>query len=115
MALALKISHQLIALLWLSLILLWFHQFNNVKPFIINDHRQRITAMRYPPLLIPPQVSINRKVLASKFDFFPSQKRHNHRQNRGEGISDVRAKSQTDPRYGIEKRLVPTGPNPLHH
>lgn len=20
-----------------------------------------------------------------------------------------------DPRYGVEKRLVPTGPNPLHH
>lgn len=23
--------------------------------------------------------------------------------------------SEIDPRYGVEKRLVPTGPNPLHH
>eukprot|EP01018_Ginkgo_biloba_P025559 Gb_32525 [translate_table: standard] len=22
---------------------------------------------------------------------------------------------EIDPRYGVEKRLVPTGPNPLHH
>ncbi|KAF6987554.1 hypothetical protein CFC21_005187 [Triticum aestivum] len=22
---------------------------------------------------------------------------------------------EVDPRYGVEKRLVPTGPNPLHH
>lgn len=23
--------------------------------------------------------------------------------------------NEIDPRYGVEKRLVPTGPNPLHH
>jgi len=23
--------------------------------------------------------------------------------------------SEIDPRYGVEKRRVPTGPNPLHH
>lgn len=114
LSMALKISHLLIALLWLSLILLLPHRFNNVKPFIINYHEQRTSTMRYPSLF-PHQVSINRKALSSKFDFTPFQKPHHRLQNHGEGASDERAKSEIDPRYGVEKRLVPTGPNPLHH
>ncbi|CAN6451870.1 unnamed protein product [Victoria cruziana] len=33
---------------------------------------------------------------------------------RGDLIEDP-AGNEIDPRYGVEKRLVPTGPNPLHH
>ncbi|KAK4791744.1 hypothetical protein SAY86_032157 [Trapa natans] len=111
-SMALNISHhQLIALLWISLILLLLHQYlNNVKPFIINYHRQHITAMRYSTLLIP------RKVLARKFDFSPFKKSfHHHVESRGKDISDEETKNEIDPPYGVEKRLVPTGPNPLHH
>ena len=46
------------------------------------------------------------------------QHHHVHRWNR-DGIIPPSAvgqgKADIDPRYGVEKRLVPTGPNPLHH
>ncbi|RCV06221.1 hypothetical protein SEVIR_1G144900v4 [Setaria viridis] len=46
------------------------------------------------------------------------QHHHHHvdRWNR-QGIppSSVGKGEEIDPRYGVQKRLVPTGPNPLHH
>lgn len=52
----------------------------------------------------------HRRALArTKFDFTPFLKRQRQRHREG------RDKSEIDPRYGVEKRLVPTGPNPLHH
>ncbi|KAF3784342.1 CLAVATA3/ESR protein [Nymphaea thermarum] len=33
---------------------------------------------------------------------------------RGDAVDDP-VGDEIDPRYGVEKRLVPTGPNPLHH
>ncbi|GJM91050.1 hypothetical protein PR202_ga07385 [Eleusine coracana subsp. coracana] len=44
------------------------------------------------------------------------QAHHHHagRWNR-HGIPPSPANEEVDPRYGVEKRLVPTGPNPLHH
>ncbi|CAN6328186.1 unnamed protein product [Urochloa humidicola] len=44
------------------------------------------------------------------------QHRHVHRWNR-QGIppSVVGNGEELDPRYGVQKRMVPTGPNPLHH
>ncbi|KAH6834492.1 CLAVATA3/ESR-RELATED 13 [Perilla frutescens var. hirtella] len=52
----------------------------------------------------------HRKALAStKFDFTPFLVRHRRERLPPGG------RSQIDPRYGVEKRLVPTGPNPLHH
>ncbi|VVA95214.1 unnamed protein product [Arabis nemorensis] len=47
-----------------------------------------------------------------KFDFTPFSKdlrRKHHREVSSPGGSEI------DPRYGVEKRLVPSGPNPLHH
>ncbi|KAF5727768.1 CLAVATA3/ESR (CLE)-related protein 12-like [Tripterygium wilfordii] len=71
---------------------------------------------------------INRKVLATEFDFTPFQKlrRQLHHQKRLPAQPRLQlqvqpddhqtpAVSEIDPRYGMEKRLVPTGPNPLHH
>ncbi|RLN28121.1 protein FON2 SPARE1-like [Panicum miliaceum] len=41
---------------------------------------------------------------------------HVHRWNRhGIPPSAVGQGKEIDQRYGVEKRLVPTGPNPLHH
>ncbi|XP_031401964.1 CLAVATA3/ESR (CLE)-related protein 12 [Punica granatum] len=115
---ALKVSHLLFTLLWLSLLFLLFHHFHNAMPFFMNHNNQHIGTTTYPSssLISRDQVSINRKVLTSKFDFAPFQKRHHrHQKNHMGGSSDERAKSEIDPRYGVEKRLVPTGPNPLHH
>ncbi|KAL9998118.1 hypothetical protein Hdeb2414_s0004g00123561 [Helianthus debilis subsp. tardiflorus] len=59
----------------------------------------------------------NRNTLAPsiEFDFTPfihghqhHHRHHHHHQHPAEG-------SEIDPRYGVEKRRVPTGPNPLHH
>ncbi|XP_062118883.1 CLAVATA3/ESR (CLE)-related protein 13 [Humulus lupulus] len=67
--------------------------------------------------------SSNRKLLLSctKFDFSPfihryrrHHARHHHRHLPAEPDPGGGG-TQIDPRYGVEKRLVPTGPNPLHH
>ncbi|KAJ0818572.1 hypothetical protein HanPI659440_Chr00c01g0704041 [Helianthus annuus] len=46
----------------------------------------------------------------TQFDFTPfvHDHQHHHHQHPAQG-------SEIDPRYGVEMRLVPTGPNPLHH
>lgn len=62
---------------------------------------------------------VNRKVSPSKelFDFTPfyqhdyNRFRHHH-YNQG-SIPD--GEEGIDHRFGVQKRLVPTGPNPLHH
>ncbi|KAM0004841.1 hypothetical protein Hdeb2414_s0006g00209531 [Helianthus debilis subsp. tardiflorus] len=55
--------------------------------------------------------STNRKMLASEFNFAPYLKHHHQHHHRGNTLkNDV-----IDPHYGVEKRLVPSGPNPLHH
>ncbi|KDP20081.1 hypothetical protein JCGZ_05850 [Jatropha curcas] len=59
----------------------------------------------------------------SKFNFTPFIKtsNHRHRHHRHHHRSHLPpvqpqpAETEIDPRYGVEKRLVPTGPNPLHH
>uniref|UniRef100_A0A0E0JZ74 FON2 SPARE1 n=1 Tax=Oryza punctata TaxID=4537 RepID=A0A0E0JZ74_ORYPU len=48
---------------------------------------------------------------------------HGHRHHRGhdrwnrDGVPPTAAGQgeEVDPRFGVQKRLVPTGPNPLHH
>ncbi|KAH1080505.1 hypothetical protein J1N35_020266 [Gossypium stocksii] len=68
--------------------------------------------------------SSNRKILAAtKFDFTPFLHHHHnhHRWHRPRHVpaDNIRrpepSGNEIDPRYGVEKRLVPTGPNPLHH
>ncbi|EYU22622.1 hypothetical protein MIMGU_mgv1a020480mg, partial [Erythranthe guttata] len=57
-----------------------------------------------------PLIARHRKILAEKFDFTPFLNRHRHRKRPPPSGREV-----VDPLYGVEKRLVPTGPNPLHH
>ncbi|KAK9278073.1 hypothetical protein L1049_027631 [Liquidambar formosana] len=97
-------------ILWLSLLLLIFHAWCNFNSTtttttttISNHHHHHL---------------INRKVLlASKFNFTPFLPRHHHRHHhrRHVPVQPEPAESEIDPRYGVDKRLVPTGPNPLHH
>lgn len=113
-SMAMKISRLLFTLLWLSLIFLFLHYLNNAKPFFNTYHRWHAGTTRYPSSL-HHGVSINRKILASKFDFSPFQTRNLHWQDHREGVSGDQAEGEIDLRYGVENRLVPTGPNPLHH
>ncbi|KAK7279575.1 hypothetical protein RJT34_24628 [Clitoria ternatea] len=111
---ALKISHVVHILLCLSLLLLLFHEYYNFKSKIIK--KQITLATHSSPSHHYP--SINRKVLASKFDFSPFLNHHHHHHNKHPpGVAEHNDPSETeiDPRYGVEKRRVPTGPNPLHH
>ncbi|KAK4349993.1 hypothetical protein RND71_029306 [Anisodus tanguticus] len=59
------------------------------------------------------QGTLNRKreLIATKFDFKPFMRHHHHHLKH---LSPP-PESEIDPIYGVEKRLVPTGPNPLHH
>ncbi|KAF8399172.1 hypothetical protein HHK36_015037 [Tetracentron sinense] len=69
------------------------------------------------PSLSHHSTLINRKVLASKFDFtsFQRHPQQRHSPDVVEPAPPVPVDNEIDPRYGVEKRLVPTGPNPLHH
>ncbi|KAL9423441.1 hypothetical protein AB3S75_035515 [Citrus x aurantiifolia] len=122
---ALRFSHLIFITLWLSLLLFLFHELYNFKSKINTNTKQSITTTsntihfslsKYP--------LINRKVLASKFDFTPFQKHHEKsspsqelqpKDHHQPGPAADHGSAEIDPRYGVEKRLVPTGPNPLHH
>jgi hypothetical protein len=110
-------------LLWLSLLLLLFHVFHDLKYSKIN-HKQIPTISSYSSLISRHPLVVSRKVLASKFDFTPFVKHHQQRTHHRKPSPNEHvqpqpdpdpAESEIDPRYGVEKRRVPTGPNPLHH
>ncbi|OIW01529.1 hypothetical protein TanjilG_19455 [Lupinus angustifolius] len=107
---AFKIPQLLLILLWLSLILLLFHEYYNLKSKI--NKKQIIEANHSLP---SHQTLISRKVLASKFDFSPFFKHHHDKHQPSVEVQHNPSGSEIDPRYGVEKRRVPTGPNPLHH
>ncbi|XWS64360.1 hypothetical protein CRYUN_Cryun06bG0179700 [Craigia yunnanensis] len=108
-----KVSQFLFTILWLSLLLLLLHEFHNFKFKIGSKQANSITfsSLSHNPL-------ISRKVVASKFDFTPFQKHHQQEQDKHSPDMKTQsepADNEIDRRYGVEKRLVPTGPNPLHH
>ncbi|KAG4910788.1 hypothetical protein JHK87_056904 [Glycine soja] len=110
---ALRISQAVHILLLLSLILLVFHEYYNLKSKI---NKKQITQTSHSSL--PSHHNfMSRKFLATKFDFSPFFKlHHNHRKHQpGGAVHHDPSDTQIDPRYGVEKRRVPTGPNPLHH
>nr|KYP55648.1 hypothetical protein KK1_001870 [Cajanus cajan] len=108
MAIIIRFQHLLSFILWLFLFSLLFHGWFAFKS---NNHNA----------LISNNMSPNRKILATGpgFDFTPflHRHRHHHHHPRHHHRSHMPQPNQTeiDPRYGVEKRLVPTGPNPLHH
>ncbi|CAL8994872.1 unnamed protein product [Prunus brigantina] len=131
---ALRIPHHLLlfTILFFSLLFLFlFHEYYNST---INLHKQIIISSSSHTINSyshhhhhhhRPSNFITRKVLASKFDFTPfvhhrqqhqrsksSRGDHHHMQPQSEPSADG---NEIDPRYGVEKRRVPTGPNPLHH
>ncbi|KAK9064640.1 hypothetical protein SSX86_016022 [Deinandra increscens subsp. villosa] len=97
-----KISHILSFLLCLYLLLNYL-EFSTATATIIVHHH----------------FSACRKMLASEFNFAPYLKNHHyhhHHHHHHQKPTETRGVHyDIDPRYGIEKRLVPSGPNPLHH
>ncbi|KAK4376499.1 hypothetical protein RND71_002795 [Anisodus tanguticus] len=108
----LKVPHVICLILWLSLLVLLFQEFKFLKTnnkIIISNHHMH------------PLFGQRKTLIASNFDFTPLVKNgHRHHHHRKPSPADVHeepepAGSEIDQRYGVEKRLVPTGPNPLHH
>lgn len=110
----LKVPHVICFILWLSLLVLLFQEFKflktNNKVIISNDHHHHHSLFGQRKALI-----------ASNFDFTPFMKNvhhHHHHYHHQDDVYEQReepAGGEIDQRYGVEKRLVPTGPNPLHH
>ncbi|EXB53977.1 hypothetical protein L484_022945 [Morus notabilis] len=134
---ALKFSHLLFFILWLSLLFLLFREFRNFKSKFKSKQNIANNLMMTPYSSISniqyPILINSRKVLASNFDFTPFLNHHHHQKQqhtkRHRSSSPPRMPkpveagdehddhdgNEIDPRYGVEKRRVPTGPNPLHH
>ncbi|KAI9084920.1 hypothetical protein K1719_033093 [Acacia pycnantha] len=109
---AFKFSHLniLLVLLWLTLLLLLFH-----SHYIFNTSQKQITEITTLPSLHHHHSLIfrrrgGRKTLAIKFDFSPILKNHHHHRSETDPEG-----TEIDPRYGVEKRTVPTGPDRDHH
>ncbi|XVF50655.1 hypothetical protein PTKIN_Ptkin04bG0119300 [Pterospermum kingtungense] len=112
MAMKNSFVHLFSTILWLSLLLLFFGWCN-----LFSKDINRINISRQ--VSISHHTFSNRKVLATKFDFTPflhHQKHHpRHHPVDFHDVHSGPSGNEIDPRYGVEKRLVPTGPNPLHH
>ncbi|CAH8359394.1 unnamed protein product [Eruca vesicaria subsp. sativa] len=100
-----RVSHVIGILICITLLLLFvseglFGSFSSmsIKPF--------------PSPVISSLRPGRRAFVVSKFDFTPFKK--DLRRKNPQDVSQLGG-SEIDPRYGVEKRLVPSGPNPLHH
>ncbi|PNT09703.1 hypothetical protein POPTR_012G059600v4 [Populus trichocarpa] len=91
---------------WLFLFLFFFHGwcyfFLNSNNIIHNNNNVHVS----------PRTLSNRKMLVSNVDFTAIMSRHHQRHM---PMHSDPTRGEIDPLYGVEKRLVPTGPNPLHH
>nr|XP_027126141.1 protein FON2 SPARE1-like [Coffea arabica] len=112
-----NIGHFLMIILWLYFLLLLFHGWEASSTSFIrlqSGKMHQFSTSHY-----------NRKAMApGKFDFTPflhhHHRHHHHRRDHHHRHIAVEREppddgSGLDPLYGIDKRLVPTGPNPLHH
>ncbi|OWM90322.1 CLAVATA3/ESR (CLE)-related protein 12-like [Punica granatum] len=99
-----KLLHLLSLTLWLSLLFFFFHAWTNYSNNTTHSFRTLSVT--------------DRKSLAQKYDFTPflhhRHHRHHHK-HRHRDHTTRQAGAKTDPLYGLDKRVVPTGPNPLHH
>ncbi|KAK7330205.1 hypothetical protein VNO77_24392 [Canavalia gladiata] len=113
MALIIRFQHVLSFILWLFLFIILFHGWFGFN----SNNDNAVTSSSQLQL----SVSRNRKLLATGgFDFTPFLRRHHrhhhrHRHHHHRTHMPEPKETEIDPRYGVEKRLVPTGPNPLHH
>ncbi|XP_031120431.1 CLAVATA3/ESR (CLE)-related protein 12 [Ipomoea triloba] len=91
------ISFIAIILCSLFFFFLLFHGFS--------DHHHHPRALR---------ISSRRVIMGVGFDFQSFLQHRGHRKHLASAAPES-DDDEIDPRYGVEKRLVPSGPNPLHH
>ncbi|KAK1422274.1 hypothetical protein QVD17_25268 [Tagetes erecta] len=113
----------LTALISLLILLLWYS--TTTTTFILSKPPPTTTAntivkeeqqdRRYGSLSTRRTLT-NKKTLtlSTKFDFTPFIHSHQHHHHHHRHQRPLEG-SEIDTRYGVEARLVPTGPNPLHH
>ncbi|RHN63834.1 hypothetical protein MtrunA17_Chr4g0062601 [Medicago truncatula] len=113
MAMTIKLQYVLSFIIWIFLFLIPFHMCLGIKSNI-SSTSGKITITGNTKF----QVYRNRKILATGFDFTPFLNRHHHSHRHHQDHhhrSHMPKETEIDPRYGVDKRLVPSGPNPLHH
>ncbi|KAG6601759.1 CLAVATA3/ESR (CLE)-related protein 12, partial [Cucurbita argyrosperma subsp. sororia] len=105
-------------MLWISLLLILLHQ--------LNIFNAKMNCKSIPNITFSYSSSSNhplttRKELASKVDFtpfFPHPQPNRPRKHSRPAVKlepPDSAADDVDPLYGVEKRRVPNGPNPLHN
>lgn len=109
----------LITILCLSVLIFFFLQYECYNSKTISNIHKQISQHHHHLHRRRPNLAMSRKVLASKFDFTPFVNRrkqhHQRRPSKDHHTQPADNSDEVDPRYGVEKRRVPTGPNPLHH
>jgi hypothetical protein len=112
--------HAAVLLLWLAVLTVAFHGCGGGRLRCGGGLLKTSTA----PVAVPRKMLL---AVTSGFDAASQTNHHHHHQahhhhhhhagrwNRRGTPPSSPAGQEVDPRYGVEKRLVPTGPNPLHH
>ncbi|XP_062217362.1 protein FON2 SPARE1-like [Phragmites australis] len=113
-------------LLWLAVLTVAFHGCSRL------GCRGLAARRRTSPVAVPRKMLLAVTSLDAASLTGHHHRQHHHQHNRhhqhhhhhhhvdrwnrhGIPLSAVGKGEEIDPRYGVQKRLVPTGPNPLHH
>ncbi|URE08620.1 hypothetical protein MUK42_23376 [Musa troglodytarum] len=101
----------LVGLLWLTILLLLIHGWSHLR-----------SRRRSSPSSVPRKLLVPYKHDPSAFNHTSHYRHHHrhrphhhHRRETTHSSAEQPGGDEIDPRYGAEKRVVPTGPNPLHH
>ncbi|KAK3152892.1 hypothetical protein QOZ80_2BG0164980 [Eleusine coracana subsp. coracana] len=99
-----------VLLLWLAVLTVAFHGCGG------RFDCGGLLVRRASPVAVPRRMLLD----VTSFDAAaspPTNHHHHHHAGRWNrhGVPPSPAGEEVDPLYGVEKRLVPTGPNPLHH
>ncbi|KAI4302215.1 hypothetical protein MLD38_037993 [Melastoma candidum] len=115
---AIHLPRLLFTTLCLSILLLLLLDFDKIRSMMAATRNNKPVFLLVPwkpSRIIPPlsPATINRKVMASYLSGRQRGQSQDIPPDRGRQTKP--SVGEVDPRYGVEKRLVPTGPNPLHH
>ncbi|KAG9449554.1 hypothetical protein H6P81_009519 [Aristolochia fimbriata] len=123
-AAAIKASRVVGILLWCSLLLFFVHGWSNFGSSRTHSASPALIGNR-KSLRLMAQVDLGSFQIRHRNYRQHEHHHHHHHQHRHHGQHSSSSPvvvaepggdpHEIDPRYGVEKRLVPTGPNPLHH
>ncbi|CAL4893666.1 unnamed protein product [Urochloa decumbens] len=121
-----------IILLWLAVLTVAFHgcgrRLGGCGGLLVRRTAGSVVAVPARKMLLATETSFDTAAYSSTDDHHRHQHHHHHhhqhhhhhvhhRWNR-QGVPPAavgNGEEEIDPRYGVQKRMVPTGPNPLHH